>query len=102
MSTDSFFGITDAWKSAGDSIDAFFSNPVGALAKGFLGGNQKSEVKKRDINYMPIEGVRDLTLETDYHESEDFGRIEAEWLERLKKFAGLNEATKDTEVQLGK
>jgi hypothetical protein len=97
-------GILDSIRSIGDDVSGFFDTTLGkGLTSAFAQGNAKSEVKTRRTNEINTMGYApaDLTRETDYNLSEDFSRIEAEWLERLKKFAGLNEMVKDSEVRLG-
>lgn len=95
-------GILDSIRDIGNDVSGFFdSSIVKGLSTAYTFGSQKQEVQKRQLNYMPVDGVRDLTRETDFIESEDFSRVEAEWMERLRRFSGLNAAVKDTEVRLG-
>jgi hypothetical protein len=97
-------GILDSLRSGGDDISAFFSSALGkGLVTGFSAGNAKKDVATRKTNVISTEGYApaDLTRETDFNESEDFSRIEAEWYERLRRFSGLTDPVKDTEVRMG-
>lgn len=95
-------GILDSIRDIGNDVSGFFdSSLTKGLSTAYMQGSKTQEVQKRQMNYMPVDGVRDLTRETDFNESEDFSRVEAEWMERLKRFSGLTAPVKDTEVRLG-
>ena len=97
-------GILDSIRDIGDDVSGFFNSTLGkGLSTAYSYGNQKQQVQTKRTNVIGTEGYTpaDLTRETDFIESEDFRRIEAQWLDRLKQFSGLNEMAKDSEVRLG-
>lgn len=96
-------GILDSMRGAGDDVSSFFDNAlVQGLGSAYVAGSKKTETKEKKINYMPVDNVRDITKETEALDSEDFQSVEIEWMKRLERFAGLNAAAKDSQVQLGK
>jgi hypothetical protein len=104
--SDMFGGILDSIRNIGDNVEDFFgssSSLLGGLGSAYLAGAKSPQVRQRSVGQVEIGNKyapADLTQETDYKESEDFSRIEAEWMQRLERFSGLTKMAKDTEVSL--
>ena len=104
--SDFFGGILDSISHVGDDVSGFFNSAIGqAVAKGAKGGFGTQAKQKeipwnmgfygdtdREVRYTPTNDVQGPPP------AEDFTKLEIEWLNRLHRFAGLDNST---EVKLG-
>lgn len=103
-----FEGILDDIRSIGDDPFAFLSSSTGkiltsAAGNAFTAGKAKEQKQKDSIkhfyNDINFKAPQEADVKPD--DSEDFSRIEAEWMQRLQNFSGMTQPVKDSEVKMG-
>lgn len=104
--SDFFGGILDSISHVGDDVGGFFNSAIGqAVAKGAKGGMSSGKEKSKGSSwdemsqgFVGMEDARYSPQQTEPAQADDFTKLEIEWLNRLHRFAGLDDST---EVKLG-
>jgi len=97
---DAFGGIFDDLRSVGDSISGFFDTSIGQALGKSAGttlkgmGQEKAQLATPKSRFMELgQGAFNNTPDVGYNKSNDFSRVESEWLQRLQRFANIVNST---------